>query len=167
RRALAQARFDERYVCVAAGKAAVAMASGAASVLRDRLRSGLIVAPSAEAFGAFEAIAAGHPIPDDGSERAGRRALEIAGSLGEDETLLVLLSGGASALMAVPADGITLDDKRQTTSQLLRAGADIHALNTIRKHLSAIKGGWLADRAAGRVRTYVISDVVGDDARRI
>ena len=78
----------------------------------------------------------------------------------------MLLSGGASALMAVPADGITLADKQRTTAQLLRAGADIYALNTIRKHLSAIKGGWLAERAAGRVRTYVISDVVGDDRQR-
>ena len=139
------------------------MAKGAASVIEDRLRAGLIVAPSAESFGAFEAIAAGHPIPDEGSERSGRRALAVAESLSDGDALLVLLSGGASALMAVPADGLTLDDKRRTTAQLLRAGADIHALNTIRKHLSAIKGGWLAERAAGRVRTYVISDVVGDD----
>ena len=139
------------------------MAKAAASVLRDRLRSGLIVAPSADAFGTFESIAGGHPVPDQGSERAGRRALEIAGGLAPDETLLVLLSGGASALMAVPAEGVSLEDKRRTTTQLLRAGADIHALNTVRKHLSAIKGGWLASRAAGRVRTYVISDVVGDD----
>jgi len=163
RRALADAPPDERYRCVAAGKAARAMAWGASGALRHRLRSGLIVAPSAETFGSFEAIAGGHPIPDAASERAGRRALDIAESLGDRDTLLVLLSGGASALMAVPADGITLDDKRRATSQLLRAGADIHALNTIRKHLSAIKGGWLADRAAGRVRSYVISDVVGDD----
>jgi hydroxypyruvate reductase len=95
--------------------------------------------------------------------RAGRRALEIAQSLEPGDALLVLLSGGGSALMAVPADGISLDDKRRTTEQLLRAGADIHSLNTVRKHLSAIKGGWLAGRAAGRVHTYVISDVVGDD----
>jgi glycerate-2-kinase len=150
---------------VAAGKAAFAMAMGAAEALGDdQLRSGLIVAPSARGIGRFEEIAGGHPVPDDGSERAGRRALEIAGSLREGETLLVLLSGGASALMAVPADGVTLADKRRTTTQLLRAGADIHALNTIRKHLSAIKGGWLAQHTAGgHVQTYVISDVVGDD----
>ena len=139
------------------------MAKGAASVLKDRLRAGLLVASTADAFGSFEAIAGGHPVPDAGSERAGRRALEIAQGVASDETLLVLLSGGASALMAVPADGITLEDKQLTTSRLLRAGADIHAMNTVRKHLSAIKGGWLAKRAAGPVRTYVISDVVGDD----
>jgi len=140
------------------------MAKGAASVIEDGLRAGLIVAPSAESFGVFDAIAAGHPIPDEGSERGGRRALEIARSVQRGETLLVLLSGGASALMAVPADGLTLDDKRRTTTQLLRAGADIYALNTVRKHLSAIKGGRLVRAARGEhVRTYVISDVVGDD----
>jgi len=155
--------MPERYVSVAAGKAAVAMASGAAAVLGDRLRTGAIISPGTQTVVGFESIRGGHPIPDAGSERGGRRALELAASLRDRETLLVLLSGGASALMAVPADGITLADKQRTTAQLLRAGADIYALNTIRKHLSAIKGGWLADRAAGRVRTYVISDVVGDD----
>jgi len=148
---------------IAAGKAAAPMAKAAASVLKHRLRGGLVVAPVAEPFGNVESIAGGHPVPTEGSERAGRRALEIAATLEADETLLVLLSGGASALMAVPADGISLDDKRQTTAQLLRQGADIHALNTVRKHLSAIKGGWLAERASGPVQTYVISDVVGDD----
>jgi glycerate 2-kinase len=151
------------FRCIAAGKAAVAMARGAASVLEERLRGGLIVAPTVERVAALESIAGGHPIPDSGSERGGRRALEIAASQAADEELLVLLSGGASALMAVPADGLPLADKQATTAQLLRAGADIHALNTVRKHVSAIKGGRLAQRGRGRVRTLVISDVVGDD----
>src|SRR5262249_28243559 len=105
----------------------------------------------------------GHPLPTSGSEEAGRKALALAESTQAAETLLVLISGGASALMAVPADGVTIDDKRATTQQLLRAGADIPALNTIRKHLSAIKGGWLAARARGACHALVISDVVGDD----
>ena len=88
------------------------MARGAAGVLGDRLRTGLVVAPSPERVGAFETIAGGHPIPDRGSERAGRRALQLAESLRDSETLLVLLSGGASALMAVPADGLTLVAKQ-------------------------------------------------------
>jgi hydroxypyruvate reductase len=88
----------------------------------------------------------------------------MACDAGADEQLLVLLSGGASSLMAAPAKGVTLDDKRQTTARLLRAGADIHALNTVRKHLSAIKGGWLAAASpALAVTTLVISDVVDDD----
>jgi glycerate 2-kinase len=111
----------------------------------------------------FETVVSGHPLPTAASEDAGRRALALADSVRPAETLLVLVSGGASALLAVPADGVTLDDKRLTTNQLLRAGADIYALNTVRKHLSAIKGGWLAARTKGLCRTLVISDVVGDD----
>jgi hydroxypyruvate reductase len=140
------------------------MAAAAARRLGPGLRAGLVVAPvSSPVPPGFDAIVGGHPIPTRESERAGRRALELAGGLEDDERLLVLLSGGASALMAVPAEGITLDDKRTTTDQLLRAGADIHALNTVRKHLSAIKGGWLAARARGACDALVISDVVGDD----
>ncbi len=158
-----QSPRSERAVCIAAGKAAVAMAQAAVTVLDNRLQGGLIVAPAAHPFDRFEVIVGGHPLPDAGSERGGRRALELAASLGTGDTLLVLLSGGASALMAVPADGVSLDDKRRTTLQLLQAGADIHALNTVRKHLSAIKGGWLAVGTAAAVVTYAISDVVGDD----
>ena len=91
----------------------------------------------------------------------------MAESVAADEALLVLLSGGASALMAVPADGITLDDKRRATERLLKAGADIHALNCVRKHLSALKGGWLAARAPALSRTLAVSDVVGDDLSAI
>ena len=111
----------------------------------------------------FVVLAGGHPLPDAGSEQAARRAIALAESTSRDDTLLVLISGGASALMALPADGVTLADKRDATQQLLRAGADIYALNTVRKHLSAIKGGWLAARAAAPCDTLVISDVVGDD----
>jgi hydroxypyruvate reductase len=102
-------------------------------------------------------------VPNARSEEAGRKALALAESLAPDDTLLVLISGGASALMAVPADGVTLDDKRATTDRLLRAGADIYALNTVRKHLSAIKGGWLAARTRAKCIALAISDVVGDD----
>jgi glycerate 2-kinase len=152
---------------VAAGKAAVPMARAARELFGDRIRSGLIVgvepAADPEQPHGFEVIVGGHPTPSAASEQGGRRALELAASLGSDETLVVLLSGGASALMAVPAAGVMLEDKRAATQQLLRAGADIHALNTVRKHLSAIKGGRLAARASGPSLTFAISDVVGDD----
>jgi glycerate 2-kinase len=144
------------------------MALAASRLLGDRVRQGLIVGvvpaenASATTF-PFPMIVGGHPTPTSESERGGRAALELAGSLQTDETLVVLLSGGASALMAVSAPGVTLEDKRATTGQLLRAGADIHAMNTVRKHLSAIKGGWLAARAPGPCLTLAISDVVGDD----
>jgi hydroxypyruvate reductase len=151
---------------IVAGKAAVPMARAAHRLFRDRIRAGLIVSvaqPGSQLALPFEMIVGGHPMPTTGSEQAGRRALEVAASLRSDETLLVLLSGGASALMAVPADGLTLADKQDTTRYLLRAGADIHELNTVRKHLSATKGGWLAAAAPGACRTFAISDVVGDD----
>jgi glycerate 2-kinase len=157
-----QIRDDVRIV--AAGKAAPAMAAAAARRLGSRIRSGLVIASTpASVPDGFELIVGGHPIPTVESERGGRRALSLAESLHPGERLLVLVSGGASALMAVPAEGLTLEDKRATTDRLLRAGADIHALNTVRKHLSAVKGGWLAARANGRCDTLIISDVVGDD----
>jgi hydroxypyruvate reductase len=149
---------------IAAGKAARAMAAGAARVFGRRIQRALLIAPSAaDSPEPFEAVASGHPVPTAESERAGRLALALADAVEPGETLVVLISGGASALMAVPADGLTLDDKRRTTDRLLRAGADIHALNTVRKHLSAIKGGQLAARVRGACRTFAISDVVGDD----
>jgi hydroxypyruvate reductase len=159
---------DGAVTVIAAGKAAVPMAIAAQRLLGDRIRRGLIVGVrpsdtrSVEGL-PFPMIVGGHPMPTSESERGGREALQLAASLQAGETLLVLLSGGASALMAVPADGLALADKQATTEQLLRAGADIHALNTVRKHLSGIKGGWLAAKAAGACRTLAISDVVGDD----
>jgi glycerate 2-kinase len=149
---------------VAAGKAAPPMASAVARLAGKRLRGGLVVSPASSGVApGLEVFQGGHPVPTTGSEAAGRRALAVAQQVGADEALLVLLSGGASALMAVPAIGLTLEDKRQTTEILLRAGADIGALNTVRKHLSAVKGGWLAAAAPAGCRTLAVSDVVGDD----
>ena len=140
------------------------MATAAARTLGSRIGAGLVIgATQGDVPEGFESIVGGHPLPTAASESAGRKALALAASVGADEMLLVLISGGASALMAVPADGITLDDKRTTTERLLRAGADIQALNTVRKHLSAIKGGWLAARVRGACHALVVSDVVGDD----
>ena len=106
---------------------------------------------------------AGHPFPDEGSIAGARRAIEVAAASQPDHLLVVLLSGGGSALMALPAEGISLDDKQKTARTLMAAGADIYELNTVRKHLSAIKGGQLAATAQGPVVTLAISDVVGDD----
>ena len=140
------------------------MARAARRMLGDRIRAGIVISNvRGDVPAPFEVLTGGHPLPTIDSERAGRRAIEIAESVRAEETFLVLLSGGASALMAVPAEGITLDDKRRTTERLLRAGADIHALNAVRKHLSAIKGGCLAARTPARCVTFAVSDVVGDD----
>lgn len=155
---------SHRVHVVCAGKAADAMASGAARVLGSRLVSGLLVSHGVvAAAGPFELIPGGHPLPTAESERAGRRALAIAESVRPGERFLCLLSGGASAQMAVPAAGISLTDKQETTSRLLRAGADITALNTVRKHLSDLKGGGLALRSVSGCHTLALSDVVGDD----
>jgi hydroxypyruvate reductase len=106
---------------------------------------------------------AGHPLPTEGSVAAARRALEVARSTGPGDLVVVLLSGGGSALMTLPADGISLADKQQTARTLMARGADIYELNTVRKHLSAVKGGQLAATAMGTVLTLAVSDVVGDD----
>src|SRR5262245_20312889 len=140
------------------------MASAIDQLCGSRIRVGLVIGSApADVNERFETIPGSHPVPTAESERAGRRAIALAQSVEEGETLLVLLSGGASAMMAVPAQGLTLGDKQRTTERLLKGGADITALNTVRKHISGIKGGWLAAQASGPSRTLAISDVVGDD----
>ena len=150
---------------VAAGKAAGVMMRAAldAGVMVEQ---GLIAAThwDGEWPASIGAIRSGHPVPTEASEDAGRAALAIARAAAGDEHLVVLLSGGASALMACPAEGISLADKQATTKLLLAAGASIDELNAVRKHLSAVKGGGLAAAAACEVTTFALSDVVGDDA---
>ena len=113
---------------------------------------------------AFRSIEAGHPVPDEAGISATKRALELADAAGADDLVLVLLSGGASANWIAPAPGLTLDEKQAVTRALLASGAAIAEINTVRKHLSRIKGGRLAERAApAQVVTLAISDVPGDD----
>src|SRR4051794_2354638 len=112
----------------------------------------------------IEVIEAAHPVPDTNSEYGGRRLLERVRDLGEGDLVIALISGGASALLAAPASGLFLDDKRTVNQALLASGANISEMNIVRKHLSAIKGGRLAAAAApARVVTLAISDVPGDD----
>ncbi len=130
----------------------------------EDVRCGLVAAPSRPVdadLGVLEWIRAGHPVPDDGSLAAGRRALALAERIAGDGLLVLLLSGGASAALAVPAPAISLEDKVQATRSLLDAGVPIDRINCVRKHLSAIKGGRLAAAARGAVVTLAISDVVG------
>src|SRR4051794_12358540 len=128
------------------------------------VRAGLIAGPRPERaspHAAFEWFDAGHPSPNEASVAAGRRALELAHrARAEGVDVVLLLSGGASALLVAPAIGITLEDKIATAQGLMRAGVAIDGLNCVRKHLSAIKGGQLG-AAAGRSATLAISDVHG------
>jgi glycerate 2-kinase len=152
---------------VSAGKAAWLMAlaldeARSSGLLRNEI-AGMVTGPrvgSSALSNAFEWFNASHPSPDEASEAAGRRALALATASRSRGGLLVLLSGGASALMAVPAYGLSLGDKMITARVLMNAGAPIAELNCVRKHLSAIKGGRLA-AAARRTVTLAISDVHG------
>lgn len=113
-------------------------------------------------------IEAGHPVPDENGVEAARRALKIAGEAGENDIVLVLISGGASALWPLPVDGVTLAEKQKLTRDLLKSGAPIGEINCVRKHISAIKGGRLARAAApAKLVTLAVSDVPGDDPSEI
>jgi glycerate 2-kinase len=143
------------------------MAHAFAQMHGDTIQRGVIAGPvdrrtAGQVPRAFEYFDAGHPLPNDASVAAGQRALELARFAGrtDDSRLVVLLSGGASALMVAPASGVTLDDKVETGRVLMRAGAAIGPLNCVRKHLSDVKGGQLGATAA-RSLTLAISDVHG------
>lgn len=112
-------------------------------------------------------IEAGHPLPDEQGERGAQTILAAAQKLGRDDLLLCLFSGGGSSLLTLPAPGIPLNDLRNVTSQLLRCGATIQEINTVRKHLSTILGGRLATSCQAAVRALIISDVIGDDPTHI
>jgi glycerate 2-kinase len=112
-------------------------------------------------------VEAGHPVPDEAGESAAREILQEAGKLREEDLLLVLISGGGSSLLSLPAPGVTMAQLKGLTSQLLRSGAEIREMNTVRKHLSAIAGGRLAAASRAPVVALIISDVVGDDPTHI
>lgn len=154
-----------RVLLLAAGKAAPAMAAAAEAVLGSRLEGGLVVAtaPGPRLRRARLQLAA-HPHPDRRGLRAALAAEELARGLGRDDLLLVLLSGGASALLPAPVPGLSLEDKAAAARLLMESGADIHELNALRRHLSRLKGGGLLRAAApARVACLALSDVVGDD----
>ena len=112
-------------------------------------------------------VEAGHPVPDEAGERAAREILDNAKRLGPDDLLLVLISGGGSSLLSLPAPGVSMAELKALTGKLLKSGAEIREMNTVRKHLSAIAGGRLAAACRGRVVALIISDVVGDDPTHI
>jgi len=153
-----------RTIVVGAGKAAAAMARAVEDHWSAPL-SGLVV--TRDGYGVpclkIEMIEASHPVPDERGRAAAGRMLELVRAAKPEDLVLCLMSGGASALLVLPAPGIALADKQAATRALLKSGATIHEINCVRKHLSAIKGGRLAAASPARMLTLAISDVVGDD----
>lgn len=150
---------------VALGKAAAAMADAAARSLRQSLAGGVVIQRREDPppQHGFVLRYATHPLPSDASRRAAEYAVRYARDLPPSAPLLVLISGGGSAMFESPAEGLAVDDLRATYAALLASGAPIQAMNTVRRHLSAVKGGWLAVRTAPRpIAALAISDVVGD-----
>lgn len=158
-----------RLFVVSVGKAAIPMARAAHRILGKKLASAIVIAPEkAPRMPRTESFIAGHPVPDAAGLRAGRRVIRLLESAGKGDVVLLLLSGGASALMPAPIEGVTLRDKQRMTAALLRRGAAIHEMNAVRKRLSRLKGGGFTRLAfPARVFTLAISDVPGDDVGTI
>ena len=155
-----------RFVVFAIGKAAAAMAAATEAHYADHKLEGIALTRYGHGVQtrSIEVIEAGHPVPDANGIHASTRIMEMAAGLGTDDFALVLISGGGSALATLPIDGVTLEDKQALTKALLNSGAPVHDINTVRKHLSRIKGGRLAAAIAPAASlTLAISDVAGND----
>jgi glycerate 2-kinase len=154
-----------RTVVVGAGKAAASMARQLEESWPGPIQ-GIVIVPYGHAVtcASIEVVEAAHPVPDEPGVAASRKILDAVAGLAPDDTVVCLLSGGGSSLLCVPVDGVSLAEKQAINSQLLRSGAAIHEINTVRRKLSAIKGGRLAAACApARVITLAISDVPGND----
>ena len=154
-----------RTIVVGAGKAAAAMAQILEVVWTGSL-TGAVVVPYGHTANckSIDVMEAGHPVPDEAGQRATNHILQLVSSLTSDDLVIALISGGGSALLSLPAPGIALADKQQVNQALLRSGAAIAEINTVRRALSVIKGGRLAAAAhPARVATLIVSDVAGDD----
>ncbi|MDC0660098.1 DUF4147 domain-containing protein [Leisingera sp. SS27] len=158
-----------RNVLLAVGKAAIPMMREALVLVPDTEQALVITNPEnyTEILGAT-VLCGAHPVPDETSAAAGRAAIELARSLGPDDRLIALISGGGSALMVAPIPGLTLADKAAVNKLLLASGLEINEMNLIRQQLSDTKGGGLLRHAApARVQAFILSDVIGDDLRAI
>ena len=164
--ALQQIQLGNSIYLVAIGKAAFTMAKAAKAVFDDRIKKGVAVTKYGHAKGIIDGITiieAGHPLPDAQSLLGGQAVLDMTAGLTAADEILLLLSGGGSALFEVLEDGITLADAEGITQQLLSCGADIVEINTIRKRLSKVKGGKFAAHCAPAfIHSFVLSDVLGD-----
>jgi hydroxypyruvate reductase len=159
-----------RTIVIGAGKAAASMAVALErSWPANAPLEGLVITRYQHGLPTqrIKVVEAGHPVPDESGERAAREIMQLARDAGPDDLLLALISGGGSSLLALPAEDVTGDDLKATTRELLRCGAPIQDMNTVRKHLSAIQGGRLAALCRARVVALIISDVTGDDPTHI
>lgn len=150
---------------IAFGKAAPAMARAVEEVLGDKITDGIVVSNSRPPFSSsnMRFYLSSHPVPDEKSLGAAREVLKILEGTGENDLVIFLISGGGSAILAMPAPGISMEDKKKTTEMLLTSGVDTYGLNAVRKHISQIKGGGLLKKALpSQIVTLVLSDVVGD-----
>ena len=156
----------DRILVVGAGKAGAPMARALEDLLSDRISDGVIVVKEGHGLPLkhVRTHEAGHPVPDQRGIRGAEDILSLVREAGERDLILCVISGGGSALLVAPAEGVTLADKQEVTRLLLACGADIHEINTVRKHLSRVKGGELARFAhPATVVTLILSDVIGDD----
>ena len=156
----------DRILVVGAGKAGAPMARALEDLLGDRISDGVVVVKEGHGLPLkhVRIHEASHPVPDERGIKGAEEILAMVNEAGERDLVLCLISGGGSALLVAPADGVTLEDKQEVTRLLLACGADIHEINTIRKHLSRAKGGGLARFAyPATVVSLILSDVVGDD----
>jgi glycerate 2-kinase len=155
-----------RVFLVGGGKAGRPMALAAASVLEGKVAAGAIAVPKGEGgfLDAVRLIETGHPLPDEGSREAAQAMLDVVSRAGENDLVIALISGGGSAMISAPPEGVSSPDKEAVFRLLLRSGADITEFNTVRKHLSRVKGGRMAQAAhPARVWALMLSDVPGDD----
>ncbi len=158
----------ERVIVVGTGKASVGMARAVWDLLGERIVEGYLNVLEEGSIGPIRLHRSTHPYPSEEGRIGASSILSICKDAGEGDLVISLISGGGSAMMPLPPDGVTVEDKRRTSEMLMRAGADIEELNTVRKHLSRIKGGQLAKACCpARVLSLILSDVVGDPVESI
>jgi len=157
----------KRVFVVGGGKASGSMAEALEEILGNRVETGVVVIPRGTS-GQYKTKSvrlheASHPIPDEDSIKGARKIVEIASQAAEEDLIICLISGGGSSLMAMPRQGVSLDDKKKVTGMLLRSGATINEINAVRKHISEFKGGMLAEKAyPATLVSLLLSDVIGD-----
>ena len=155
----------KRIIILGIGKASCSMASAMENILGDDLSKGFVITKYGHSLKLqkIQVMEAGHPVPDENSMECARILTQMAGTADEHTLIINLISGGGSSLFCLPVDGISLEDKRQTTRALLASGADIDEINCVRKHISKVKGGGLAQIAyPARLINLILSDVIGD-----